>query len=227
MVGAQQRPCLFGEFRLSDNQQHPREIFLERLSSGSAAPAGGAAAAYAGAMAAALAGMVARLTIGRKKYVHVEARMTEIAVEADRLLSQLQGLVHRDEAAYTNVMNAYKLPKATQQEQTERQRTVQAALHQAMVVQQQVVEDSLQVLGLLAEVAEQGNANAATDAAAGAAMARAAITAASINVRANLAELTDVDSVSIMKLLDEVKAQADVLEGRIREAVRTRTKILR
>jgi glutamate formiminotransferase/formiminotetrahydrofolate cyclodeaminase len=203
-----------------------QENFLERLAAGSAAPAGGAAAAYSGAMAAALAGMAARLTLGKKKYADVEARMHEIAAEADQARERLQALIGEDEAAYTSVMDAYKLPKQTEDDQAARQQAVQAALRQAMMVQQQVGEWALRALRLLAEVAARGNANAVPDAAAGAAMARAAITAAALNVRANLAELTDINTPTVVKSLNEAKAEMDALDARIQEAIRTRTRII-
>lgn len=202
-----------------------QESFLERLAAGSAAPAGGAAAAYSGAMAAALAGMAARLTLDKKKYAEVEARMREIATEADQVRGRLQALISQDEAAYTRVMEAYKLPRHTEAEQAMRQQAVQGALRTAMGVQEQVVGRALQALRLLAEVAEHGNANAAADAAAGAAMARAAITAAALNVRANLAELTGMDASTVVQSLDASRTEMDALERRIQEAVRTRTKI--
>nr|HRL11065.1 glutamate formimidoyltransferase [Aggregatilineales bacterium] len=91
--------------------------FLDELAAGTAAPGGGSAAAYGGAMGASLVAMVARLTVGKKKYADVEARMNEIVVEADQLRAALSKGVERDAAAFGEVMAAFKLPKDTDDQQ--------------------------------------------------------------------------------------------------------------
>ena len=63
--------------------------FLDDLAAATAAPGGGSAAAYAGAMGAALIAMVAGLTIGKKKYVAVEAEMQAVRVQAEELRKEL------------------------------------------------------------------------------------------------------------------------------------------
>ena len=67
--------------------------FLDDLAAASAAPGGGSAAAYAGAMGAALVAMVAGLTIGKKKYLAVEAEMQAIRVQAEELRKELTDAV--------------------------------------------------------------------------------------------------------------------------------------
>ncbi|MBU2611342.1 MAG: glutamate formimidoyltransferase, partial [Chloroflexi bacterium] len=70
--------------------------FLDDLAAATPAPGGGSAAAYAGALAAALVAMVARLTIGKKKYASVEAQMTEILNQAEKLRAELSVAVDED-----------------------------------------------------------------------------------------------------------------------------------
>jgi len=57
--------------------------FLDEIAAATAAPGGGSAAAYAGALGAALTAMVSGLTIGKKKYVEVEAEMQAVLVQAE------------------------------------------------------------------------------------------------------------------------------------------------
>ncbi|MGH2567236.1 MAG: cyclodeaminase/cyclohydrolase family protein, partial [Bacteroidota bacterium] len=69
--------------------------FLDEVASNSAAPGGGSVAALAGALGAGLTAMVCRLTIGKKKYVEVEAEMQEMLHQAEELRAQFTGLVEK------------------------------------------------------------------------------------------------------------------------------------
>jgi len=167
--------------------------FIRDLASSDPAPGGGAAAAVAGAMGAALASMTAALTIGRPKYADVEAGMQDIHTQSQRLASDLLALVDADAAAYTGVMQAYRLPGRDEAEQAARHDAIQAAMRQATDVPLAVAEACVQVLELAAVAAEQGNRNARGDAAAGAHMAQAALLSVGRNVRLNLSSLHDHD----------------------------------
>ena len=59
--------------------------FIDEVAAATPAPGGGSAAAYAGALGAGLAEMVAGLTLGKKKYVEVEAEMQAVHVQAELL----------------------------------------------------------------------------------------------------------------------------------------------
>jgi glutamate formiminotransferase/formiminotetrahydrofolate cyclodeaminase len=194
--------------------------FLERLAAGTATPGGGSAAAYAGAMAAALVGMVARLTIGKKKYAKVEARMKQIAAEADELRIALEEAVARDAQAFDRVMAAYRLPKDTDGEKAARREAIEDATRVAGEVPLEVARQAVEVAELAAEVAEVGNASAITDTASAGAMARVALTAASLNVRVNAASLADTKmGDGWIKDIEALQAQAEEAEGRVQKAV--------
>lgn len=199
------------------------DTFLDQLAAGTAAPGGGSAAAYAGALAAALAGMVARLTVGKKKYVDVEAQMYTIIQQADDHRRALEAAVVEDAQAFNAVMDAFRMPKETEAQQAARAEAVERATHGAAAVPLAVMRRVVQVLGLLADVAERGNSSAITDAASGAALARAAVTAAALNVRANARSVTDraaaEDWLSEMTMLE---AQAADAEQRIQAALAQR-----
>jgi formiminotetrahydrofolate cyclodeaminase len=165
--------------------------FLEVAAAGSATPGGGAVAALAGALSAALAGMVARLSIGKKKYAGVEAQMKEVAARADALRDKLTASIDEDSAAFTEVMNAFQLPKETPAEMAARNAQIQVATQHATIVPLHTARLCLEALDLIHYVAANGNINALSDAASGAFMARAAIEAAGMNVRINAATLDD------------------------------------
>lgn len=181
-----------------------RQPFLDELGAATPTPGGGSAAAYAAAMAAALVGMVARLTIGKKKYAGVEARMQAIASQADGLCSGLAASVERDALAFQSVLAATRLPKDTPQAEAARRASLDEATRRAAGVPLDVARQSALIAELAAEAAESGNARAVSDAVSAAALARAGLTAASANVRVNAGGLQEAGAAR--PWLDEVTA---------------------
>ena len=196
----------------ADDEASEAELpaFLDRLAAGSAAPGGGAAAAYAGAMGAALVGMVARLTVGKKKYAEVEAQMQSVVDSADKLRASLTAAVEADSQAFEAVMDAFRLPKETTEQQTARAEAVEQGYIHAAEVPLRVARDAVATLGLAAVVAEHGNVNAISDAGSAAYLAQAALNGAALNVRANAAAVQDrPTAASWLKELSGLEARAD------------------
>lgn len=198
--------------------------FLEDLSAGSAAPGGGSAAAYAGAMAAALVGMVARLTVGKKKYAAVESQMQALASQADALRLRLAQAVEQDAAAYLLVMAAFKLPKDNPDQQQTRLAAVEQATLGAIQVPLETATDAVQVLELAHTAVSQGNLNAISDGASAAALARAALTAAALNVRINAATIRGHPGAqNALGALAKLEARAAQLDSVIQQTVQERS----
>ncbi len=165
--------------------------FLDALAAGSAAPGGGSAAAFAGAAAAALVAMVARLTVGKKKYAAVEDQMQAVIIEAENLRAALTTGVEKDAASYTAVMEAFKLPKETAQQQTARSAAIQQATLAAIQPPLETARQAVRVLELAQLVIREGNLNAISDGGSAAALCRAALTGAGLNVRINANSLAE------------------------------------
>jgi glutamate formiminotransferase/formiminotetrahydrofolate cyclodeaminase len=197
--------------------------FLDEVAAATAAPGGGSAAAYVGALGAALTTMVAGLTIGRKKYIEVEAEMQAIRVQAEELRKELTDAVEDDSAAFEAVMGTFKLPKATEEQQEARQAAIKIATLNAAHVPLHTVASSVKVMELAGRCARDGNLNAISDAMSGAAMARAALTAAGYNVRINLNSLDDKSAgEKMLKELHELEKKADKIEKEIRKTMEVR-----
>ena len=194
--------------------------FVGSVASPSPTPGGGSVAAHAGALAAALAQMVAGLTIGKKKYVAVDAEMREIAVRAASLGNDLAGLVARDASAYAIVAAAYKLPADDDAQQRSKAATVDTALLHAAEVPLETARACAQVAELALAVAEHGNTNAASDAGVAALLAEAGCVGASYNVRINVGSLTNKSSGS------PLAAEATALVARTRGLVRRTTDLV-
>lgn len=167
--------------------------FLDDLATGTPAPGGGSAAAYAGAMGAGLVAMVARLTIGKKKYAEVEAQMQEILERAEGLRADLTSAVAEDTAVFEAVMVAFKMPRETPEQQKAREEVIEQTTLQAARIPLRVADMAVSVIELAGQVVKLGNLNTISDGASAAAMARAALSSASYNVRINVAALENKD----------------------------------
>ncbi len=172
------------------------QTFLSQVASAEPAPGGGSVAALSGALGASLVAMVCRLTIGKKGYESVGVEMQTILPRAEALQRELTDLMQADTDAYTRVMNAYKLPKATDDEKAARTRAIQDALEHASDVPLRVAELCGQVLELARPVAAKGNKNAASDGGVGALMAEAGLRGAAFNVSINLGAINDAAFVN-------------------------------
>ena len=190
--------------------------YLARTASGDPVPGGGSAAALNAALAAGLIEMVARLTVGRKSFEAVDAEMRAVADRAAALRQKLTGDIDRDSEAYTQVLGAFGMPKATPEEKAARTRAIQAAFRQAARVPLGVARDALQAMALGRQVIARGNPNAASDGAAGVLAARMAARTAVYNVRINLGSITDEGFTTELRAeADRLEAEADALEGEI------------
>lgn len=193
--------------------------FIASVAAGTAAPGGGAVAGLMGALAAALPEMVAKLTIGKKKYADVEQDMLAIVTQAEMLRRDLTRAVQEDSAAYTAVMNAFKIDK----ESPEREPAIQQATILASDVPLRVMETTVKALSLIKTAAEKGNINAISDAGAAAHAALAAIEAAALNVRINAKSLSDAQKAENYRgNVAALLAVARTLHAEIVQIVETR-----
>jgi glutamate formiminotransferase/formiminotetrahydrofolate cyclodeaminase len=215
------------ETRLADAAQtdggSQPATFLDELAAGTAAPGGGSAAAYGAAMGAALVAMVARLTVGKKKYADVEARMNEIITEAEKLRADLTESVQRDAAAFGEVMAAFRLPKENEEQQNARAAAIEIATHHAAEVPLSVAARAARVLELAAELAETANVNAVSDAGSAGAMAGAALHAAGLNVRINATGVQDREAAQRWQAeLSDLQVRARHAQQRLDSAIQER-----
>jgi glutamate formiminotransferase/formiminotetrahydrofolate cyclodeaminase len=197
--------------------------FLESLAAGTAAPGGGSASAHAGAMAAALVAMVARLTLGKKKYASVEAQMQSVLESAEKLRADLTGAIQEDAAAFEAVMEAFRLPKDSEEQRAARAEAVEQAYIHAADVPLRTARAAAATLGLAAVVAEMGNVNTLSDAGSAAYLARAALSGAALNVRANAAAVKDREAAAAwLKELSGLEARANDALTAIERTLRER-----
>jgi formiminotetrahydrofolate cyclodeaminase len=188
---------------------------LEKTAAGTPVPGGGSLSAMTAAMGAALAQMVAGLTAGRKAFTAVTPEMTELAEKARRLRRDLLADMDRDAAAYTAVMDAFRLPRETAEEKSHRTEAIQQATREAARVPLAVAEKALDVMMLAGTAVAKGNPNAISDGAVGAMLARAALQGALFNVKINLRDIRDEAFAA------RLTAEAETLDARAQALEKT------
>jgi formiminotetrahydrofolate cyclodeaminase len=167
-----------------------REL-LQSLGSPDPTPGGGAAAGVAGALGAALVEMTANLTLGKPRFVEVEAQARRIEQRAAELRLRIAALADADAEAFERVSAAYKLPRADEQQKAARSEAIQSALALAAQVPLDTARASAQVIDLAEEAAPILNPSVISDVLVGALLARAALESAGVNVEINLAAMAD------------------------------------
>ena len=169
-------------------EQAGAAAFVDAVGAATPTPGGGSVAAQTGALAAALAQMAAGLTVGRKKYADVAETAGRVLDEADTIRRQLTAAIAEDAAAFEHIL-AVARDKSLGDD--EKAAALEAATVVAGEVPLRVVRLSRDAARLAQTIATIGNVNAATDAAVGAIMARAAAEGAGLNVRINSIALKD------------------------------------
>lgn len=160
--------------------------------------------------------MVAGLTIGKKKYLDVQEDMEKVAEEAERLRNELLADVERDANSFNVVMEAFRLPKETDEEKAARTEAIQAGLKIASQTPFEVASKALEVEKLAAIVVEKGNSNALTDGLVATMLSRTAVLGACLNVKINLDSIKDEAFVTHMqdKVMD-LERQALMIESKV------------
>ncbi|MBT4003415.1 MAG: cyclodeaminase/cyclohydrolase family protein, partial [Chloroflexi bacterium] len=116
-----------------------------------------------------------------------------------------------------------KLPKASEEEINIRGIAIEAAMLHAAKVPLGVAEMAVEAMELASIVTEIGNLNAISDGASGNAVARASFTGAVLNVKINLASLTDQDETKkLIESISSLEKRADSAEAKVNANIKNR-----
>lgn len=201
--------------------------FAEETSRESPAPGGGSVAAYMGALGAALGTMVANLSGHKPGWDDRWEEFSRWADKGQALSDELLVLVDEDTRAFNKIMEAFGLPKKTDEDKRLRSEAIQAATLFATQVPLQTMQAAFGAFELCQAMAEHGNPNSVSDAGVGALAARAAVLGAGLNVKINAASLKDREAADKMiaeaeQLIAEAqKKEAEIIgivERKINEA---------
>lgn len=200
--------------------------FVEALSSKAPVPGGGGAAALAGALGCALGNMVGSLTVGKPKYAAVEEEMLSLNARSRQLQERLLDLVARDAEAFEPLAAAYGMPTETEEQRSHKRQVMAVCLTECCQVPLDIMEACGQAIELCGEYAAKGSRMALSDAGCGAAIAKGALQAASLNVFINTRSMEDRDGARVFEdraqqLLDLYAAQADDILKAVTDELRS------
>jgi formiminotetrahydrofolate cyclodeaminase len=194
--------------------------FLGQLAARIAAPGAGATAAVEAALSASLVAMVGRFT---KDEAHADL-VGEIVARADAQRDACLAAAADDEAAFSAVAEAMKMPRGTPEEKAARRRRLSEVSLDATRPPLAVLGSAAELVSLAARVLPVANRNLLSDVAAATAAARAAATTARLSVEANLPGIDDdaarADLVTAVAVVEDLARRADDVEAEVRQRMR-------
>ncbi len=194
--------------------------FADETASESPAPGGGSIAAYCGALAASLGTMVANLSSHKPGW---DDRWEEFSVTAEKgqaLKDELLHLVDEDTNAFNKIMNAFSLPKKTDEDKAIRKQAIQDATKYAIEVPYRTLQKSRETFEICKLMIETGNPNSITDGAVGILCAKAACVGAFMNMKINCGSLEDKQFVDdILQKGQQIVNEANEIEKQYTEIV--------
>lgn len=173
--------------------------YARKLASEEAAPGGGSAAALSGLLGASLLEMVIALTLGKEEFRVYEDTLARKRDRLVQLHSLLEELVDRDALAFSDVIQAFQMPKETPEEQAARKEAIQKGYRKAAEVPLETARACLEVLEIGRVLLGKVNHHAVSDLAVGAMAAHTGVAGALFNTAINLPAITDPGYVKALK----------------------------
>ncbi len=165
--------------------------FVGEVAARKSAPGGGSVSAAVAAMGAGLGNMVAWLTFGYRKYEEYDSKLREIIPNLVQTTEDLIPLIDADTNAFSDFMEAMRLPQNTDEETAIRRQAMQDGMKVAIEVPMQTIKTADSVWDDLVEVAKIGNFSSRSDLEVGARALEVGIWGAYRNVIINLDSIDD------------------------------------
>jgi len=199
------------------------EGFADETASESPAPGGGSVSAYMGAMGVALGTMVANLSSHKRGWDDRWEEFSDWAEKGMHYQQELLRLVDEDTDAFNKIMDAFGLPKKTDEEKALRKKAIDDATKNAIMIPFRVMEVAFKALEVIKAMAETGNPNSVSDAGVGALAIRSCVKGAFLNVKINAAGLDDTNFVQdVSRKATEIENNTENLEIEILKLVESK-----
>jgi glutamate formiminotransferase/formiminotetrahydrofolate cyclodeaminase len=197
--------------------------FADETASESPAPGGGSISAYMGSLGAALGTMVANLSSHKKGWDERWEEFSNWAEKGQQYKDRLLKLVDEDTKAFNQIMQAFSLPKSSDEEKQARKAAINEATRNAIEVPFSVMEVSLESMEVIKAMATEGNPNSVSDAGVGALCARSAVRGAFLNVKINAAGFEDKEyAAKMIEKGNAIESKAMEMEEEILEIVESK-----
>ena len=171
------------------------EEFAQKLASKEPVPGGGGVAALVGSLGAALGSMVGNYSIGKKKFLGMEAKHQEIIDKSCDLMNKLLELIDEDAENFEPLSKAYGMPKDTPEQAAEKEKVLQSCLKVAAGGPIKMVEYIYEAIKLQEELVDISTKIIISDVGCGVQFLKAALYSANLNVTVNLNSINDEEYV--------------------------------
>ena len=219
------------EYVMTDKSEHKLiklnlKAFMNETASDSPAPGGGSVSAYIGALGAALGTMVANLSSHKRGWDDRWKEFSDLAEKGKTIQNSLLQMVDEDTIAFNRLMEAYSLPKKSEEEKNIREIAIRDATKNAITVPLRVMEIAYPGFELIREMVEKGNPNSLSDAGVGALALRSCIKGAFLNVRINASGLSDKSFVAeAIAKGEDLESKSEAAEEAILKTINSKIKI--
>ncbi|MEE4258202.1 MAG: glutamate formimidoyltransferase [Bacteroidales bacterium] len=200
--------------------------FANETASESPAPGGGSISAYAGVLGVSLGTMVANLSSHKRGWDDRWEEFSDWAEKGQHYKDQLLHLVDEDTIAFNKIMEAFGLPKKTEEDKKLRSKAIEDASKYAMEIPFKVMQTAFNSMEVMKAMAEIGNPNSVSDAGVGALCALTAVEGAYLNVKINAGGIEDkVFTDDLLKRGEEIakkaKSERDAIIAIVEEKIKS------
>ena len=176
--------------------------FSDEVSRETPAPGGGSVSSYVGALGTSLAGMVANLSCNTRGWENKVEIFSDKAYKINHVREKLISLVDEDAHSFNSIMEAYKLPKDSEENKQLRSEAIKDATLYAAQIPLNIMIESHKSYEIIEFLAKEGNQSSLSDSGVACLCVHTAIHGAFLNVRINLKDANGGEE--IMKKADEI-----------------------
>ena len=191
--------------------------FSDEVSRETPAPGGGSVSSYVGALGTSLAGMVANLSCNTRGWENKVEIFSEKAHDINLLREELLSLVDKDAHSFNSIMEAYKLPKDSEENKRIRSKAINDATLYAAQIPLNIMIEAYNSYEIIEFLANEGNQNSLSDSGVACLCVHTAIHGAYLNVRINLKDVSDGED--IMKKADKILKDSHLKKEKIMKLV--------
>jgi formiminotetrahydrofolate cyclodeaminase len=198
--------------------------FINTLASDAVAPGGGSVSALAGANGSGLMAMAGELSYHKKAFKALDEETKKHFKDTIEFFIKSKDtfmkLIDDDTDAFNGLMDAFRMPKASDEEKNLRKEAIQKATLETIRVPLEVCQLAIENMRQIKGVMEYANKNTISDQGVGVMMLHTAIHGSAMNVLINLSGLKDQEKADDFRhTVEEIKAESDSLRVSLLENV--------
>ncbi len=219
------------EYLLEDESQNrlvdlKLSDFADLTASEAPAPGGGSIAAYTATLGVALGTMVANLSSHKRGWDDRWEYYSNWAVKGENYKQQLLHLVDEDTNAFNKIMEAFQLPKKSEEDKKIRSEAIESATLYATEIPLKVMETAYRSMEVMEAMASDGLQASISDVAVGVMAARTGVYGAYYNVKINAGSLKNKQKAEellkkageiLQKTLDKEKKLLQAIDQKMKQ----------